>query len=167
MTKIDIKVGLEAPAVRRKMENDTMRAQRSNFEISSSTNPIGMPSSAVSGSSNNLSKGKNSYSASLESENDRFIKDSRQQQKLMIRQQDQNLEHLERAVDSVGVMAKDIHQELKEQDKLLDALGNEIDDNKTRLDTVMQSLSKLLKTKDGCQIWTMVILTLILVILSK
>ena len=148
-----------------------MKSQRNNFEMSSTTtNPIGLSSSSAvsaSSSNNNLAKSKNNYSAALESENDRFIKDSRQQQKLMIKQQDVNLEHLERAVDTVGVMAKDINQELKEQDKLLDALGNEIDENKTRLDTVMQSLSKLLKTKDGCQIWTIVILTVILIILSK
>lgn len=34
------------------------------------------------------------------------------------------------------------------------------------MNVVMASLSKLLKTKDGCQIWTIVILAVVLIILG-
>jgi hypothetical protein len=42
-----------------------------------------------------------------------------------------------------------------------------LDEAGEKMNFVMAKLSKLLKTKDGCQIWTIVILAVILVILSK
>jgi hypothetical protein len=54
---------------------------------------------------------------------------------------------------------------LKEQNRLLDDLGDDIDDAGEKMNFVMGKLSKLLKTKDGCQIWTIVILALILIVL--
>lgn len=52
-----------------------------------------------------------------------------------------------------------------EQNRLLDDLGGDIDDAGEKMNFVMGRLSKLLKTKDSCQIWSIVILALILIIL--
>ncbi len=71
------------------------------------------------------------------------------------------------AVDRVGNMAKTINVEVKGQGIMLDGLDHDINDASNRMTTVQEALQKLLKTKDGCQIWTIVILTVILVILSK
>lgn len=49
---------------------------------------------------------------------------------------------------------------------MIDALETDLDDAGNKMNVVMASLSKLLKTKDGCQIWTIVILALILIILG-
>jgi len=81
--------------------------------------------------------------------------------------QDASLESLGVAVDRLGQIGKDIHEEVAEQNVLLDSLGNEVDDAGNKMNVVTASLSKLLKTKDGCQIWTIVILTFILILLSK
>ena len=81
--------------------------------------------------------------------------------------QDASLESLGVAVDRLGQIGKDIHEEVAEQNVLLDSLGNEVDDAGNKMNVVQASLSKLLKTKDGCQIWTIVILTFILILLSK
>lgn len=54
---------------------------------------------------------------------------------------------------------------LSEQNRLLDELDGDIDDAGEKMNFVMGKLSKLLKTKDGCQIWTIVILALILIVL--
>jgi len=160
---------LEAPSVKRKLETDTMsKAQKgASFELSSTNNPLVPPSSRNGYTPANQDDQQAKMRSNLRNENDRFIKDQSQQQSLMIRQQDANLEQLEKGVDRLHVLAKDIDKELKEQNKLLDEFGNEVDESKSRLDTVMQSLDKLLKTKDGCQLWTIVILTLIAVIMSK
>lgn len=48
---------------------------------------------------------------------------------------------------------------------MLDKLEQDVDDVNTKMNFVMASLGKLLKTKDGCTIWTIVILFLILCIL--
>lgn len=99
--------------------------------------------------------------------NEDFVQNQQQQSKRMIEQQDASLESLGVAVDRLGAIGKDIHDEVKEQNSLLDSLGNEVDDAGNKMNVVTASLSKLLQTKDGCQIWTIVILTFILILLSK
>ena len=103
----------------------------------------------------------------LERENNRFIGDQRQEQLRRLEQQDANLALLGTAVDKVGELAVDINTELKTQTKLLDALSDDIDDAQERLNTVMASLTKMLKSKDGCEIYVIVVLTIILIILSE
>jgi t-SNARE complex subunit (syntaxin) len=98
-------------------------------------------------------------------ENNDFIGHQKGRQMEMIATQDQNLEHLGAAVDRLGQIGRDINTEVKEQQVLLDKLGDEIDENQTKLDVVQAALSKLLGTKDGCQIWTIVILGLVLILL--
>ncbi len=80
--------------------------------------------------------------------------------------QDKNLDSLGQAVDRLGEIGRTINEEVKEQGVLLDKLGNEVDDASGRMNTVQAALEKLLKTKDGCQIWTIVILALILILLG-
>ncbi|RYH30688.1 hypothetical protein EON65_04435 [archaeon] len=103
----------------------------------------------------------------MHEENSKFIKGQKQQTVQMIKQQDDNLVILGSAVDRVGEMAKTINTEVKEQSIMLDGLDTDINDASSRLNTVQEALGKLLKTKDGCQIWTIVILTAILMLLSK
>ena len=62
-------------------------------------------------------------------------------------------------------LANTIGTEIKEQDKMLTKLGDDMDDAGNKMNFVQAQLSKLLKTKDGCQIWTIVILAIILIIL--
>lgn len=99
--------------------------------------------------------------------NNDFVANQQQTTKRMIDQQDASLDSLGVAVDRLGQIGKDIHEEVAEQNVLLDSLGNEVDDAGNKMNVVTASLSKLLKTKDGCQIWTIVILTFILILLSK
>ena len=100
-------------------------------------------------------------------DNDRFIASQQQTTHRMIEQQDASLDTLGVAVDRLHKIGKDIHEEVQEQNVLLDAFGNEVDDAGAKMDVVTASLAKLLKTKDGCQIWTIVVLTFILILLSK
>jgi len=69
------------------------------------------------------------------------------------------------AVDKLGEIGRDVGQELREQNMMLDKLEQDVDDVNTKMNFVMASLGRLLKTKDGCTIWTIVILFLILCIL--
>ena len=52
------------------------------------------------------------------------------------------------------------------QNKMLDGLGEDLDDAEEKLGVVMGKLGKLLKTKDGCQLWTIVSLAIVLIVLT-
>eukprot|EP00595_Chromulina_sp_UTEXLB2642_P002212 CAMPEP_0196761094 /NCGR_PEP_ID=MMETSP1095-20130614/215_1 /TAXON_ID=96789 ORGANISM="Chromulina nebulosa, Strain UTEXLB2642" /NCGR_SAMPLE_ID=MMETSP1095 /ASSEMBLY_ACC=CAM_ASM_000446 /LENGTH=223 /DNA_ID=CAMNT_0042110189 /DNA_START=64 /DNA_END=732 /DNA_ORIENTATION=+ len=124
----EIKSSMESASVRRKIENDSNK-------------------------SNRYSEGSDVHNSLIEQENNRFIKDQKLQVKESITKQDESLEQLGSAVDRLGVIGKDINSELKDQNKLLDNLESEIGEASDRMGVVMGALSKLLKTKDGCQIW--------------
>ena len=49
---------------------------------------------------------------------------------------------------------------------MLDGLGEDLDDAEEKLGVVMGKLGKLLKTKDGCQLWTIVSLAIVLIVLT-
>jgi transcription antitermination factor NusA-like protein len=134
---------MESPAVRKKIENDENKSRRESYDEG-----VGAMGAVVK-------------------ENERFIQDQGQRQKQAIEVQDKNLESLGLAVDRLGQIGKDINQELKEQNILLDGLEKDMDDADSKMNVVMGSLQKLLKTKDGCQIWTIVVLALILIILGE
>lgn len=136
----DIKAGIDSNAVRRKIEDD----DRKNKHYEESTK---------------------SMRDAVTTENTKFIKSQKQQTMQMIEQQDKDLDALGHSVDRLGQIGREINQEVKEQTILLDNLGNEIDESGNKMNVVQEALSKLLKTKDGCQIWTIVILGVILVIL--
>lgn len=140
----EIKAGMDSPAVRRKLDADDAKGRRgSNYEV------------------------HNAMQRAIDEDNDRFVGDQRTQTRQIINQQDDSLEQLGAAVDRLHVAGKEINREVKEQNIMLDELGNEIDTAGGRMQQVQDALGKLLRTKDGCQIWTIVILTLILLILGK
>ena len=137
----EIKASIESTAVRRKVEDDANKANRDSY--------------------NEGVKGM----GSIERENQRFIKDQQQVVKAQMDSQDIALVELGRGVDTLHKLGTDINQELSEQNIMLGKLETDVEDAQERMNTVQAALSKLLKTKDGCQIWTIVILFLILVIL--
>jgi syntaxin 6 len=100
-----------------------------------------------------------------EQKNTDFIYDQQASAQVMMRQQDETLEDLGGAVDRVGNIAVTINEELAYQNKALDELATDLDDAEEKLGVVMGKLGKLLKTKDGCQLWTIVSLFLVLVVL--
>jgi hypothetical protein len=83
----------------------------------------------------------------------------------MLGEQDEALESLGDAVDRLGRIGQEVGEELKEQNIMLDGLDDDLDSAGNRMGVVQAQLSKLLKTKDGCVIWTIVILCLILALL--
>lgn len=141
---VDVKTGLDSEAVRKKLASDKTRVKRTAKEEAALA-----------------------MSSQLNEENERFIGDTRQQQKKMIKQQDQNLGHLDQALDRLKGRADLINEEVKDQEGLINQLGNDIDKNQAELGSVQDSLGRLLNTKDGCQIWTIVILAGVLILLGE
>lgn len=85
--------------------------------------------------------------------------------KTMIARQDDQLEHLGVAVERLGSMAGSINEELKEQNQMLKGLDEDLDDASNKMNTVMSTLSKHLRTKDSCQIYTVIVMLLVTILL--
>jgi hypothetical protein len=140
----DIKREMDSPAVRRKIDADEGKNKRDgSYEV------------------------HNALQRDIDEDNSRFVQNQRQQTKQIIDHQDHAVEQLGHAVDRLHSIGKEINIEIKEQNVLLDQLGEDVDTASNRMNSVQEALGKLLQTKDGCQIWTIVILALVLVILSK
>ena len=145
---LDVKASSESPGVRRKIEDDLNKTRNKGYDETS-----------------NALNSNNIKSNQIDKDNTRFIADQQTTIKQSITIQDDQLDSLGRAVDHLTVIGTDINQEIKEQNVMLDGLETDLDDAGNKMGVVMASLSKLLKTKDGCQIWTIVILAVILIIL--
>lgn len=137
-----IKAGMDSSAVRKKIEDDERKVKNKAFDESMN----------------------NMYNRVSE-ENENFIQDNRKVTKELVKQQDVNIGHLGEAVGRLEERGRAINAEIKEQTIMLDNLGNEIDVASEKMNTVQAALSKLLKTNDKCQIWSIVVLALVLIIL--
>lgn len=147
-----VKAAADSEGVRRKLESDAARSRRDGHD------------EAISALSSSSSSGGGGGSRESR-ENARFLREQRLETQSMIGHQDVAIDSLGVAVDRLGQMGKEVNLELKEQNLLLQGLDDDLDEAGNRMNAVMGSLAKLLKTKDGCMIWTIVLLFLILVLL--
>lgn len=102
----------------------------------------------------------------IEMANTNYIHQQHGATRQILQEQDDNLEQLDSAVDRVHHMATEIHGELKTQSRLIDNLESEIDETSEKMNFVMGKLAKLLKTKDTCQLLTIIVLTVVLIVLA-
>lgn len=106
-------------------------------------------------------------SLSSREQSDAFNNISGSMEMELINKQDKQLEHLGTAVSQLGHMAGSINEELKEQNQMLDTMDQDLEAAGDRMNNVMVQLSKLMKTKDKCQLYLILILICILLILGK
>jgi syntaxin 6 len=137
-----VKLGLDTEPIRKKLNADQAKRKR---EAQDET--------------------QQALQSEINADNENFVRDQKRQVQQTIKVQDQALGGLEQSLVNLHGRAKVINTELKEQDKMLDDLKGDVDKANDRILTVNEALGKLLNTKDGCQIWTVVILFVILVIL--
>lgn len=137
----DVKNSIESAAVRKKVEADEEKSRRNAYDNG------------------------NGSGGAVEQENTNFIRNAGEQTKIAMENQDIALISLGTSVDRLGQIGREVNQELKEQNLMLNQLDSDLDDAGNKMNVVMGSLSKLLKTKDGCQIWTVVILFIVLLLL--
>lgn len=83
----------------------------------------------------------------------------------LIQQQDETLDELGLAVERVGDMATNIHEEIGYQNKILEEMDDDLADAEEKLGLVMGKLGKFLKTKDKWQLRTILFLILIVLVL--
>ena len=137
----DVKNSIESAVVRKKVEVDEEKSRRNAYDNGNGGGSV------------------------VEQENTNFIRNAGEQTKIAMENQDIALTSLGTSVDRLGQIGREVNQELKEQNLMLNQLDSDLDDAGNKMNVVMGSLSKLLKTKDGCQIWTVVILFIVLLLL--
>jgi len=94
-----------------------------------------------------------------------FIRGERQQQEQIVRRQDQQLGQLEQSVGRLGDMAIVINDEITEQGAMLDELDADVDKVQTKMDVVVDTMGKMLKTKDKgtmCMICTLFLIVIVM-----
>ena len=64
-------------------------------------------------------------------------------------QKDEQLAELAKSTQRIGDVAEAVNVELKQQERMLDELGDDIDRNTEKLNAVMKGISKLLNTSDN------------------
>lgn len=101
----------------------------------------------------------------IERQNTDFVVDSQARASLLMRQQDETLDDLDVAVSRVNVMSEQIHEEISQQNKMLDEMEDDLTNVEEELGLVMGKLAKLLKTKNSGQLKTILCLTIVMIVL--
>ena len=82
-----------------------------------------------------------------------------------MKKQDMSLGILEEGVDNLNNMANGIHDEIQQQDKLLDTLDTDVSDAQNRLNQARDKMQALMQTNNKCQFWTIIILFIVALIM--
>ncbi|OQS00139.1 hypothetical protein THRCLA_06205 [Thraustotheca clavata] len=94
-----------------------------------------------------------------------ILVDEKDRQQQIIKEQDTSLDQLHTSVTRIGHVAVAINTEIKSQNVMLKDVEADLDDTTERMNFVMARMSKLLKTKDTCQLSGIIILTIVLMIM--
>lgn len=98
--------------------------------------------------------------------NDAFIGDEMRQQEILMEHQDVQLGELANAVERIGIMGRDMHQELEVQGQMLDELGGEMDNTFSRVKVVRKKLNDFIEETGPRTFCTILILSVTFIILT-
>ncbi|CAG2249618.1 STX6 [Mytilus edulis] len=89
----------------------------------------------------------------MERSNQRYIEDTSQQQQLIMRTQDDNMDLISKSVGSLKNMSQQIGSELEEQNVMLDEFHTEMDHTESRMDVTMKKLAKVMHMSNDKRQW--------------
>lgn len=140
-----VQAGRDNPLIRQKLESDQKRARgrAEDSGTATSINPM----------------------REIDKNNDEFVANELDAIRMNRIQMDKNIATVDKGVDSLLNRANEINEVTKQQDVEINDLENDMNAAQAKMDFVTAALAKLLKSKDGCQVWTIVILAVILIIL--
>jgi hypothetical protein len=85
-------------------------------------------------------------------DNQDFLDNQRQDQTQIVRQQDNDLTLLSQSAQRLGETARTINTELRDQERMLQELDDDIDREAEKLNFVMKRMGRLLQTSDNKQL---------------
>lgn len=97
-------------------------------------------------------------------EDEDFYASESDKQALIMREQDQDLDELSASVERLGGVGLTIHDELISQERIIDDLGQEMDNTANRLDFVQKKVALVIK-KAGAKGQIMMIIFLVILLL--
>ncbi|KAH9512447.1 Syntaxin-10 [Bulinus truncatus] len=102
----------------------------------------------------------------MEQANQRYISDTQQQQKLLIRSQDDQLDMIGTSVGVLKNMSQQIGNELEDQNIMLDEFHHEMDNTESKMDQTMKKMAKVLHMSNDRRQWCAIgVLSLVLLII--
>lgn len=102
----------------------------------------------------------------IDSANADFIEEQKQSQAMLVRQQDEHLDGIDRSVMRLNEVAVHMNENIARQNKEIDEMAEETSEVQQRMDSAMKHIQKLLKTKNKCQLWTIFFLILVLLVVT-
>lgn len=81
-------------------------------------------------------------------------------QEMLLREQDEELDDLANAVERIGSLGRDMHEELQSQGQMLDDLGGRFDTTLSRMKAVRQRVENFMQQTGRSHFWTIVWLLL-------
>ncbi|GFR79840.1 syntaxin-6-like [Elysia marginata] len=101
----------------------------------------------------------------MEQANHRFIDDTQQQQKLLIRSQDEQLDMIGSSVGVLKNMSQQIGNELEDQNLLLDDFHHEMDSTESKMDITMKKMAKVMHMSNDRRQWCAIVVLLVLLLI--
>lgn len=89
----------------------------------------------------------------MERSNQRYIEDTSQQQQLIMKTQDENMDLISKSVGSLKNMSQQIGNELEEQNVMLDEFHTEMDHTESRMDVTMKKMAKVMHMSNDRRQW--------------
>ncbi|RUS71666.1 hypothetical protein EGW08_020572 [Elysia chlorotica] len=101
----------------------------------------------------------------MEQANHRYIDDTQQQQKLLIRSQDEQLDMIGSSVGVLKNMSQQIGNELEDQNLLLDDFHHEMDSTESKMDITMKKMAKVMHMSNDRRQWCVIVVLLVLLLI--
>jgi len=94
---------------------------------------------------------------SLHEDNESFIRAQKNKQEEMRKEEDQHLDHLERGLNKLSRMSLTIHDELEDQDELLEKFNSEVNSTTNRVSAGIKRISELIDRSSTRTSWFIIL----------
>ncbi|XP_070176413.1 syntaxin-6-like [Littorina saxatilis] len=122
---------------------------------------------ALLSSSNGPSRPQDRYTrldTEMERANQSYMDDTMQQQQLLIRSQDDQLDMIGSSVGVLKNMSHQIGNELEDQNVMLDDFRTDMDHTETRLDQTMKKMAKVMHMSNDRRQWCAIVVLLVVLL---
>ncbi|XP_025113316.1 syntaxin-6-like [Pomacea canaliculata] len=103
--------------------------------------------------------------AEMERANQHYIDETNQQQQLLIRAQDDQLDMIGSSVGVLKTMSQHIGNELEDQNAMLDDFRHDMDHTETRLDQTMKKMAKVMHMSNDRRQWLAIVVLLVVLVI--
>jgi t-SNARE complex subunit (syntaxin) len=104
------------------------------------------------------------YDSDSDPEGDDFISQQIKQQQLELKRQDEGLDMLTESANRLGALSLGIHEELNQQNKMLDEMENDLDNATNNLEIITRKTKDLIEKSGGKKNFLIILVMSIIVV---